>query len=117
MSGGCDREETAEEQAWREGAAHERARILGPHATAADASELATALQAYHQGTERGELRRLPVRLRGPSASHHEQATAHLKAINDMERGLAARESQSAAPCAEPDRMHGASEGFAGSDF
>lgn len=87
MSGGCDREETDEEQAWREGAAHERARILGPHATAADASELAGALQAYHQGTERGELRRLLVMLRGPSPA----------LASDL-RGLAARESQAGRP-------------------
>lgn len=83
-----DREETTEEQAERAGMALERNRILGPDATAADASELATALRAYHQGTERGELRRLLVRLRGPSPSLHEQATAHLTAINDMERFL-----------------------------
>lgn len=81
-----DREETAEEQARREGAAHERARVLGPNATAADASELATALQAYHQGSEREELRRLLVRLWGPSPSLHEQATAQLKAINDADQ-------------------------------
>lgn len=84
-----DREETDEEQARREGAAHERARILGPNATAADASELAEALQAYHQGSERGELRRLLVRLRGPSPAI---------VASDL-RGLAARESQPAWRC------------------
>lgn len=55
------------DQAQRDGAALERARILGVVATPADAEELAVALRAYHDGSERGELRRLLVRLWGPS--------------------------------------------------
>lgn len=59
------------EQAQRDGAALERARILGVVATPADAEELATALRAIHDGSERGELRRLLVRLWGPSPAVH----------------------------------------------
>jgi len=69
------------DQAQRDGATLERARILGVAATATDAEELATALRAYHEGSERGELRRLLIRLWGPSP-----------AVSDL-RGLAARES------------------------
>jgi len=59
------------DQAQRDGAALERARILGVAAPPADAEELATALRAYHDGSERGELRRLLVRLWGASPASH----------------------------------------------
>ena len=47
----------------RAGEASMLATILGPIATRADAADLAAALEAYHQGTERGELRALLVRV------------------------------------------------------
>lgn len=103
------------DQAQRDGAALERARILGVVATPADAEELAVALRAYHDDSERGELRRLLVRLWGPSPP-----------VSDL-RSLATRESAPAHPCPDPacdcrgpvspDDMLGAADGFPGSDF
>jgi len=95
------------DQAQRDGAALERARILGVVATPADAEELATALRATHDGSDRGELRRLLVRLWGPCPSlltdaERERLRIHREAedlalmgdpaVSDL-RGLAARES------------------------
>ena len=67
----------------RAGEASMLATILGPNATRADAADLAAALEAYHKGAERGELRALLVRLWGESPA----------IVPDL-AGLAKRESQ-----------------------
>jgi len=61
------------------------------------------ALRNVWRGADRGELRALLVEAWGPSP-----------AMSDL-RGLAARES--AGPCLDPDKMHGAADGFGGSDY
>ncbi len=66
-------------QGIRDGAAAERATILGPNATEADARDLAERLRRVHDGTDRGGLLALLQRLWGVA---HKKPCEHVVAYH-----------------------------------